>query len=148
MRSYSVDDSKLQDPINVRKATQHRVAEKNGAADSRHHSGVNGVDGTHMIGVGGTLSLLHATTGQLKLSRYLDESAKSWSASLLSRETDLALVLSDKSPIELERRRLPSTGLFTGDCAWMKVLWTILTSSPSFHGGKQGSGGTVTRLAG
>jgi len=82
------------------------------------------------------------------LTWYLGESTKSWLDSLPSSDTDLARVLSDKSPVELERRRLPSTGLFAGDCAWIKVLWIILTSLPSFHGDKLGSVGTVTVLAG
>lgn len=62
---------------------------------------------------------------------------------MLSHEADLALVLSDKSPMEFERRMLPGKGVAAGDWLWMNVLLTMLSSWPSFHGDKLGSEGAA-----
>lgn len=69
---------------------------------------------------------------------------------MLSQEADLALVhlvVSDKSPTELDRRKLPGKGVFAGDCAWINVFWTMPWSRPSFHGDKLGSGGSTIGFA-
>mmetsp|Transcript_32394 Transcript_32394/g.89526 ORF Transcript_32394/g.89526 Transcript_32394/m.89526 type:complete len:216 (+) Transcript_32394:480-1127(+) len=55
-------------------------------------------------------------------------------------------VLSEqRSPVELERRRAPGTGVGGGKVAWMNVLCTMLLKLPSFHGdngGHLGAGAT------